>query len=98
MLNRYGATELSGICSHGTPDVSPLSCGHLLPNTHMRIVGTEDINFNKNLGPKEIGEVYVRGPQIMKGYYKNPKATAETMDKDWYKTGDLGYVTEDGKI
>lgn len=34
----------------------------------------------------------------MKGYYKNPKAMADSIDRDWYKTGDLGYYTEDGKL
>jgi len=70
----------------------------LVPNTQMRIVGKEGTNLNKNLGPRDIGEIYIRGPQVMKGYYNNPKATAETMDEDWYKTGDLGYFEENGKI
>lgn len=64
----------------------------------MKIVGTENTNLNKNLGPKEIGEICVQGPQVMKGYYKNPKATAEVINGNWFKTGDLGYVEEDGKI
>jgi len=95
---RYGATELSPICTHGIPNASPLACGYLVPNTQMKVVGTENTNLNKNLGPKEIGEIYIRGPQVMKGYYKNSKATADTMDKDWFKSGDLGYFTENGKI
>lgn len=70
----------------------------MLPNTQIKIVGIEETNLNKNLRPREIGELYIRGPQVMKGYYNNPKATAETMDGDWFKSGDLGYVTEDGKI
>jgi long-subunit acyl-CoA synthetase (AMP-forming) len=64
----------------------------------MKIVGIEDSNLNKNLSPEKIGEIYIRGPQVMKGYYNNPKATTGTMDEDWYKTGDLGYFKEDGKI
>lgn len=63
----------------------------------MRIVSTRDDTLGRNLGSREIGEIYIRGPQVMKRYYKNPKATADTMDGDWYKTGDLGYYTEDGK-
>lgn len=80
---------------YGTP---PESCGYLLPNTQMRIVGyNDDDNRGKNLGPRETGEFYLRGPQVMKGYYKNPEATADSMEGDWYKSGDLGHYTEDGK-
>lgn len=81
----------------GTANASPTSCGYLIPNTQMRIVSTRDDTLGRNLGLREIGEIYIRGPQVMKGYYKNPKATADSMDGDWYKTGDLGYYTEDGK-
>lgn len=97
-MHRYGATELSPLCTHGTRNTPPLSCGQLLPNTQMKIVGREDTNLNKNLSLKEIGEIYIRGPQVMKRYYKNPKTTANAMDGDWYKTGDLGYFTKDGKM
>ncbi|XP_071626947.1 uncharacterized protein [Temnothorax longispinosus] len=94
----YGASELSPIATIGTADVSPTSCGYLIPNTQMRIVSTQDDTPGRNLGLREVGEIYIRGPQVMKGYYKNPKATADSMDGDWYKTGDLGYYTEDGLL
>ncbi|KAG5328570.1 4CL3 ligase, partial [Acromyrmex charruanus] len=90
----YGMTELSAMVSMNSINTSTFSCGYLIPNTQMRIVST----LGKNLGPHEVGEIYIRGPQIMKGYYKNPEATAETMDGDWFKTGDLGYYTEDGLL
>ena len=90
-------TELSPFVTISSVNTSTLSCGYLLPNTQMRIVNTRDDTLGRNLGPHEVGEIYVRGPQVMKGYYKNPKATEETMDRDWFKTGDLGYYTEDGK-
>ncbi|XP_012227367.2 uncharacterized protein [Linepithema humile] len=98
IIQGYGATELSPLCTFGTSDTPITSCGYLIPSTKMKIIGKEDTNINKNLGPKEIGEIYIQGPQVMKGYYKNPKATADTMDGDWYKTGDLGYFTENGLL
>ena len=44
----------------------------------------------------EIGEIVVKGPQIMKGYYKDPEATAQVIKNGWFYTGDLGYFDEDG--
>ena len=47
---------------------------------------------------EEDGELSFRGDNIMKGYYKNPEANAEVFDEDWFKTGDLGRIDEDGYI
>lgn len=56
--------------------------------------GTEEITAR---GPSAIGELWCRGPNIMKGYWRNPKATAETLTPDgWLKTGDIAYVDHDG--
>ncbi|RLU20177.1 hypothetical protein DMN91_006784 [Ooceraea biroi] len=97
-IQGYGASELSPVATCGILDTPPSSCGFLIPNTKIRIVGYEDNNLGKNLPPHNVGEIYVQGPQVMKGYYKNPEATASTMDGDWYKTGDLGYYTEDSLL
>ncbi|CAL1687970.1 unnamed protein product [Lasius platythorax] len=91
----YGASELSPLATKSL-DAPPASCGYLVPSTQMRIVGIKQDNLGRNLTSREVGEIYIRGPQVMKGYYKNPRATAETMDGDWYKTGDLGYYSEHG--
>ena len=49
------------------------------------------------LGRNQRGEIWVRAPNIMKGYWRKPEATAETLTPDrWLKTGDIGYVTDDG--
>lgn len=51
------------------------------------------------LGLNERGELWVRAPNIMKGYWRNPKATRETLTEDgWLKTGDICYVDEYGKF
>jgi acyl-CoA synthetase (AMP-forming)/AMP-acid ligase II len=51
---------------------------------------------NNPLGPGELGEIVIRGENIMRGYYKNPQATAEAFTGDWFHSGDLGYFDEDG--
>jgi len=93
----YGMTETSPV-THSSP-ASPTetkcgSVGVLAPNTECKIV---DLETGAALGPKEKGEVCVRGPQIMKGYLNRPDATAQTIDADgWLHTGDIGYVDGDG--
>lgn len=90
-------TETSPAIALSCEDTPPASCGYVIPNTQLRIVGNNDDNSGKNLGPNELGQIYVRGPQVMKRYFKDPESTANTMDGDWIKTGDIGYYTEEGK-
>ncbi|KAM9978399.1 hypothetical protein ACTFIY_012164 [Dictyostelium cf. discoideum] len=91
----YGATELSPSCLV-TPNglVKSGSSGILIPNLLAKIVSPET---GENLGIGEKGEICIKGPNVMLGYYNNENATNEVIDKDGFlKTGDIGYVDEDG--
>ncbi|XP_055700377.1 uncharacterized protein LOC129800044 [Phlebotomus papatasi] len=69
------------------------SVGTVTKGTYCKVVNSET---GKNLGPNEIGELYFKGPQIMKGYIGNDAATKETIDSEgWLRTGDLGYYDDD---
>jgi acyl-CoA synthetase (AMP-forming)/AMP-acid ligase II len=91
----YGMTELSPV-SHMDPFGAERmgAVGVSVRNTESKVV---DVETGRELGPNERGEVWVRGPQVMKGYLNNPQATANTITADgWLKTGDIGYVDDDG--
>ncbi len=95
----YGLTEVSPL-SHASL-ASPLthkpgSVGFCLPNTECKIV---DYTTGQELEPNQEGEIWVRGPQVMKGYLRNPQATAEMIrEGGWLRTGDIGYAEEDGRL
>jgi acyl-CoA synthetase (AMP-forming)/AMP-acid ligase II/ABC-type nitrate/sulfonate/bicarbonate transport system permease component len=96
-LQGYGATETSPLLTLTHYDDAPrkmASAGCIVPRVEVKIVDKD----NKELPPGEVGEVIARGPQIMKGYFKNPKATAQKIKDGWYYTGDLGRFDEDGYI
>ncbi len=93
----YGMTELSPV-SHSTPPgmFKPGSVGVTVPNTEVDIV---DPLTESRLGVDEDGEVWVRGPQVMKGYWNNETATRNTIDDDgWLHTGDVGHIDADGHL
>ena len=90
----FGMTESSPVVTanpfDGTGKIG--SIGIPLPSTDVRIAD-DDGNV---LGPNQAGEIQVRGPQVMKGYYNRPEATAETIKDGWLCTGDIGLMEEDG--
>jgi long-chain acyl-CoA synthetase len=93
MYEGYGLTEASpavALCRPSGP-YKKGSCGAPIPGVEVRIVDIED----KTLSPGEQGEILVRGPNVMKGYYKNPEATQEALRGGWLHTGDVGYLDEE---
>lgn len=70
------------------------SCGRCHSDTDLRIVGDGDVDIQ----PGEVGEIIVRGPDIMKGYWNAPELTAEAIINGYYRTGDLAMVDEEGYI
>ncbi len=97
VVQGYGMTELSPV-SHITPagQFKPGSVGVTAPNTEMRIV---DPLTGDDLDVGADGEIWVRGPQVMKGYLNNEQATSLTIDDEgWLRTGDIGHVDDDGHV
>ena len=92
----YGLTETAPFSSFLTPEWARSklgSAGQPPLYSDTRIV---DDN-NRELGPGERGEICLRGPNIMKGYWNRPNATAEAIDSEgWFHSGDVGYLDEDG--
>ena len=95
VLQGYGMTEASP-ATHVALEGSgkPGSVGGLVPSSECRVV---DVSTGEDVAQGEDGEIWVRGPHIMKGYLNNPQATAETIDGDgWLHTGDIGCMDSDG--
>ncbi|EKD02051.1 AMP binding protein [Trichosporon asahii var. asahii CBS 8904] len=90
----WGLTESSVAIGYNGAETGPKSCvGRLLPTWEARLV-----KDGKDVAPGEEGEIWARSPALMEGYHDNPKATADCMDGDWFKTGDVGRIDEDGFI
>jgi long-chain acyl-CoA synthetase len=96
MQEGYGLTEASpavAMCRRSMPQKKG-SCGVPLPGVEVKIFDGED----KELPPCEQGEIVVRGPNVMKGYYKRPEETETVLRGGWLHTGDVGYLDEEGYL
>lgn len=94
VLEGYGMTETSPIASFNPPRYAQLgTIGMPVANTICKVIGEN----GEDLPIGESGELCVKGPQVMKGYWQRPEATAETIDEDgWIKTGDMAVILENG--
>ena len=94
ILEGYGLSETSPVASFNQPGQArkPGSIGTPVEGVEMRVVNAD----GAELPAGEIGEIVVRGHNVMKGYWGNPEATAETIRDGWLSTGDLARVDEDG--
>lgn len=84
----YGLTETSPVISAGTDFEQKVgSVGKVFPSVKIKIIEKDE---------NGVGEIHVKGPTVMLGYYQNEEATKEVLDKGWFNTGDLGYVDKKG--
>ncbi|WP_337185555.1 class I adenylate-forming enzyme family protein [Phenylobacterium sp.] len=100
LANVYGQTETCGIITRTGADASlkvmSETIGEVLPGAELRVV---DPATNVPAAIGELGEIQVRGPYVMSGYFRNPEATAAAFTPDGFlRTGDLGVLREDGNV
>ena len=94
ILEGYGLSETSPVASFNHPDKvrKPGSIGTPIAGVEMRLIDAD----GADVPPGEVGEIAIRGHNVMKGYWGRPDATAEAIQDGWFRTGDLARVDEDG--
>ncbi len=93
----YGMTETCGVITANSNDffvAKPASAGPALPVFDAKCVDAE----GQDLGPDQVGELWVKGSQVIRGYLNRPEDTAETITDGWLHTGDIARIDEDGFI
>ena len=95
ILEGYGLSETSPVATFSDPDSDPRpgSIGIPIWGVQVKLI---DESWNTIEGVDEIGEIAIRGHNIMRGYYNRPEATAEVMRDGWFRSGDLGRRDKDG--
>ena len=89
----YGLTECSPFASYNHDTLfRPGSVGTPIENVEMKVVD----EHGRELPDGELGEVLIKGPNVMKGYFRNPEATGQTVRDGWLHSGDIGYRDKDG--
>ncbi|MGD0592857.1 MAG: AMP-binding protein [Acidimicrobiales bacterium] len=95
--NGYGLTETSSVTSMNSGDDyvrKPMSCGPPVPVCDVRVVGPDGVD----LPPGEAGELWIKGPNVVKGYWNKPEATAASFSDGWLHTGDVARLDDEGFI
>ena len=93
----YGMTETNAYGPGNAGDDylrKPTSCGRVVPIVQMRVTDPD----GRTLGPDEVGEIWFRGPNLIRGYWNKPQATAETIVDGWLRSGDIGRIDDEGFV
>jgi len=94
LLEGYGLSEATCACTLNPPEGKKKSgsVGPALPNQKIKVVN----EAGEELGPGEVGELWIAGENVMLGYFQNPRETEKVFAEGWLKTGDLGYYDQQG--
>ena len=98
ILEGYGLSETSPVASFAVFGQEPRvgSIGEPIPGVEMALIQPDWTEVDRAEDPDAVGEIAIKGPNIMKGYYNRPEATREAVRDGWFRSGDLGRKDEDG--